>query len=62
MEKPSVIMVVAKYPATYGHTTVINNLCLGLKKLGHKTAVGAFEFESDPPEGVEKIELKFFLF
>jgi len=57
MEKPSVIMVVAKYPATYGHTTVINNLCLGLKKLGHKTAVGAFEFESDPPEGVEKIEL-----
>ena len=57
MRKPSVIMVVAKYPATYGHTTVINNLCLGLKKLGHRTAVGAFVFESDPPEGIEKVKL-----
>lgn len=50
-------MIVAKYPATYGHTTVINNLCQGLKKLGHRTAVGAFVFESDPPEGIEKVEL-----
>jgi len=57
MKKPSVIMIVAKYPATYGHTTVINNLCQGLRKLGHRTAVGAFTFESDPPEGIEKIKL-----
>lgn len=57
MKKPSIIMIVAKYPATYGHTTVINNLCQGLKKLGHKMAIGAFEFESNPPEGIEKIKL-----
>lgn len=57
MNKPSVIMIVAKFPATYGHTTVINNLCQGLKELGHRTAVGAFSFEKDPPKGVEKIKL-----
>ena len=51
-------MVVAKYPATYGHTTVINNLCLGLKKLGHNVAIGAFSFNSKPPNNIEMIELK----
>jgi glycosyltransferase involved in cell wall biosynthesis len=53
----SVLMAVAKYPATHGHNTVINNLCLGLKKLGVKTAIGALSFTSDPPNGVEKIIL-----
>jgi len=50
-------MIVAKYPATYGHTTVIDSLCQGLKVLGHKTAIGAFTFERDPPKGVEKVVL-----
>ena len=50
-------MIVAKYPATYGHTTVIDSLCQGLKVLGHKTAIGAFVFERDPPKGVEKVVL-----
>ena len=40
-------MIVAKYPAIYGHTTVIDSLCQGLKVLGHKTAIGAFTFERD---------------
>ena len=58
MVKKSVLMVVAKYPATYGHTTVINNLCIGLNKMGYRTAIGAFSFESDPPANVEKVLLK----
>lgn len=58
--KKSVLMVVAKYPATYGHTTVINNLCIGLNKIGYKTAIGAFSFDSDPPSNIPKIKLSKF--
>jgi len=50
-------MVVAKYPATRGHTTVINQLCKGLNELGHKTAIGAFSFTEDPPYNIKKILL-----
>ena len=57
MKYKSVIMVVAKYPATHGHTTVINNLCNHLNLLGYRTAIGAFSFTSDPPLGVEKVQL-----
>ena len=58
MKSISVIFIVAKYPATYGHTSVINNLCNGLNELGHKTAIGAFSFDDDPPKGIEKVILK----
>ena len=47
-------MVVAKYPATRGHTTVINNLCKGLSELGYETAIGAFSFDEDPPFNIKK--------
>lgn len=57
MNNKSVLMVVANYPATHGHTTVINNLCIGLAKLGYRTAIGAFSFHSDPPQNIEKILL-----
>jgi len=57
MEKISVLMVVAKYPPTYGHYTVINQLCRCLNKFGHKAAIGAFSFEKDPPYGIEKVVL-----
>ena len=57
MDKPSVLMVVAKYPATYGHTTVINNLCAGLNKMGHRAAIGAFSFDEEPPYNIEKVKL-----
>ena len=50
-------MVVRKYPADHGHTTVINNLCLGLKKLGYKTAIGAFSFQSNPPHNIKQVNL-----
>jgi len=57
MTKRSVLMVVAKYPATHGHTTVINNLCIGLDKLGYHTAIGSFSFDKDPPFNIEKVKL-----
>ena len=50
-------MVVAKYPATRGHTTVINNLCKGLSEMGYETAIGAFSFDEDPPFKIKKIIL-----
>lgn len=53
----SVLMVVAKYPATHGHNTVINNLCTCLKKAGIRAAIGAFSFTADPPDDIEKIIL-----
>jgi glycosyltransferase involved in cell wall biosynthesis len=53
-------MVVAKYPATHGHTTVIDNLCLGLSKLGYTTAIGAFSFSSNPPNNIKMIKLSKF--
>src|SRR5437660_1191271 len=57
MAKRSVLMVVAKYPATHGHTTVIDNLCAGLNKMGYRAAIGAFSFEKDPPFDIGKISL-----
>ena len=50
-------MVVARYPATAGHTNVINNLCHGLNKLGYNAAIGAFSFDSNPPFNIEKVKL-----
>lgn len=50
-------MVVRKYPADFGHTTVINNMCAGLRELGYDAAIGAFSFESDPPNSIPKVEL-----
>jgi len=56
-KQKSVLMVVAKYPATFGHTSVINYLCKELNKLGYRAAIGAFSFDSDPPFNIEKIKL-----
>ena len=56
-KQKSVLMVVAKYPTTFGHTSVINYLCKGLNELGYRTAIGAFSFDSDPPFNIEKIKL-----
>mgnify|MGYP006272753827 CR=1 FL=1 len=60
MKKKSVLMVVSRYPATYGHTTVINNLCIGLNKIGYTTAIGAFSFDSEPPNNITKVKLSRF--
>ena len=50
-------MVVAQYPATSGHTTVIDNLCNGLNKIGYEAAIGAFSFKSNPPNNIKKVIL-----
>lgn len=50
-------MVVAKYPATAGHTSVINYLCKELNNLGYKASIGAFSFESEPPFNIQKVTL-----
>jgi len=56
-------MIVRKYPADFGHTTVINNLCIELQKMGYKAGIGAFVFTSSPPKNVEQVQLnKFELF
>jgi len=57
MSLKSILMIVAKYPATSGHTTVIDNLCRNLNELGHETAIGAFSFSQDPPFGIKKVKL-----
>lgn len=57
MTKPSVLMVVSKYPPDFGHNTVINNLCKCLNELGCRAAIGAFSFDNDPPYNIEKILL-----
>lgn len=51
-------MVVKKYPADFGHTTVINNLCIELQKMGYTTGIGAFSFDQPPPKNVHTIHLK----
>lgn len=48
-------MLVANYPATYGHTTVIDNLTIELKKMDFHVAIGAFKFLREPPDGIEKV-------
>lgn len=58
MPKKSILMIVRKYPADFGHTTVINNLCIQLEKMGFKSGIGAFEFTSSPPKNVEQVKLK----
>jgi glycosyltransferase involved in cell wall biosynthesis len=50
-------MIVRKYPADFGHTTVINNLCTELQKMGYKAGIGAFEFTSSPPKNVKQVKL-----
>ena len=57
MTKPSILMVVAKYPPDFGHNTVINNLCKCLNDLGYRSAIGAFSFDVDPPYNIEKVKL-----
>lgn len=56
-KQKSILMVVAKYPATSGHTSVINYLCKELNELGYRAAIGAFSFDSKPPFNIETVKL-----
>jgi glycosyltransferase involved in cell wall biosynthesis len=53
-------MVVSTYLPLVGHGSVINNLCKRLSKIGFRVAIGAFSFEQDPPDNIEKVNLNRF--
>jgi len=50
-------MFVHTYYGVGGNTTVMNQLCQGLNELGHKTAIGAFNFQQKPPSGINMVKL-----
>jgi len=58
MLKKSILMLIRSYNKLSGHGSVINNFCIGLEKIGFKTSIGAFSFQNNPPNGIEKIYLK----
>jgi hypothetical protein len=60
MSRGSVLMVISNYRALGGHQTVINNLCNGLYKIGYHIAIGAFSFDQNPPDNIERVDLKKF--
>lgn len=51
-------MILKKYTGFGGHDVTINNLSLGLEKLGYNVVIGSFSFVSDPPDTLKKIKLK----
>jgi glycosyltransferase involved in cell wall biosynthesis len=53
-------MVIRYYLGVGGVETVINNLCNGLLKIGYNLAIGAYSFYQDPPDNIEKVNLKKF--
>ena len=55
--KKSVLMVVYAYPAGFGHSTVMINLCRYLKELGYDTTIGAFYFKKNPPKDIKFVKL-----
>src|SRR2546426_2286350 len=60
MSRESILMVISNYRALGGHQTVINNLCKGLYKIGYNISIGAFSFDQNPPDNIEKINLRKF--
>jgi len=53
-------MLISKYHGYGGSDSVINHLCEGLNKLGYQTSIGAFSFQSEPPQKTKKIKLNRF--
>ena len=57
MRPKSILIVVDKFPTTFGHTTYVKEVASKLQKMGFKVAIGAFTFTEEPPKNVEKIFL-----
>ena len=57
MEKYSILMLMSKYHKVSGHTRVVDSLSIELEKMGHKVTLGSFNFEKQPPEKINKLEL-----
>jgi glycosyltransferase involved in cell wall biosynthesis len=60
MDKASILMVISYYLRAGGAETVINNLCSGLRKIGYNVAIGAYSFHQNPPDNIDKVNLKKF--
>jgi hypothetical protein len=60
MRKGSILMVTSNYRRFGGHERVINNLCNGLRNIGYNMAIGAFSFDQNPPDNIERVDLKKF--
>jgi len=58
MSKGSILMVTSCYRRFGGIETVMDNLCMGLDKLGYDTCIGAYSFDNSPPENIKKVNLK----
>ena len=47
----------SKYHKISGHTRVVDSLSIELEKIGHKVTIGSLNFEKNPPEKIQKLEL-----
>ena len=57
MKKYSILMLMSRYHEVSGHTRVVDSLSKELVKIGHKVTLGSFNFEKDPPEDIQKLQL-----
>ena len=57
MSLKSILIVIDKFPTTFGHFTHVKDVAFKLQKMGFKVAIGAFTFTEEPPKNVEKIFL-----
>ena len=57
MTKGSILMFKSVYDGTSGHDKVIENISIGLNKLGYTVTIGSFLFLKDPPLNIPKIVL-----
>ena len=57
MRPKSILIVIDKFPTTFGHSTYVKEVASKLQKMGFKVTIGAFAFTEEPPKNVEKIFL-----
>lgn len=60
MAQDSVLMLMSKYHKFSGHVRVVENLSIGLDKLGFDISIASPIWKKDPPECVKKIHLNRF--
>ena len=52
MTLKSILIVVDKFPTTFGHSTYVKEVASKLQKMGFKVTIGAFAFTEEPPKNV----------
>jgi len=60
MMQDSILMLMSKYHKFSGHVRVVENLSIGLDKLGFDVSIASPIWEKDPPECIKKIHLNRF--